>query len=179
MNEFNSQNNYQKEFSNKFFKTTKQINSPPKDSWLTFMSIIFLLLGLGFLVGSVKVAFDKYQFSQIASIASGTVIDLVPVKTRDRETRRTQTTYAALVQFTAQNGKTYKFRTTSSSNPPSYRRLEQVSVLYEAANPEFAFIKDWHFYSLPIFLGIFGLAFTGAGLIVMWLKASIKNEQAS
>jgi hypothetical protein len=50
--------------------------------------------------------------------------------------------YSPVIEFAA-NGQTYSFEGANASNPPAYDVGEEVSVLYDPANPDTAQINKW------------------------------------
>jgi type VI protein secretion system component VasK len=82
-----------------------------------------------------------------ADRAAGTVVEL----------RRSggDSTYRPVVSFRTAQGQAVTFVTSWGTNPPAYRRGDQVTVLYEAAAPEAAQIESF----LSFWMGTLILAF--------------------
>jgi len=140
---------------------------------LKWIRVIFSIIGLGMLVGSFFLYQNTAGFLTSAVEAEGVVIDLVRKRSSD------STTYAPTVRFTTANGTMIEFTSSTSSNPPSYSRGEQVAILYLPAQPDEAKIDS--FSSLwggtIILAGIGGVFFLiGAGMIVYGIRKQNKKE---
>ena len=69
-----------------------------------------------------------------------------------------------VVEFTAADGKSRTFTSSSGSNPPSYDVGERVEVLYRADSPEDAQINGFaSLWLLPLVFGGLGLLAAGIG----------------
>ena len=96
--------------------------------YIIIFGLIFFGIGAGPSLKQLLIAYDGGQ-------ARGEVISLT---TRcDDE----GCSYAPVVRFELQNGKTITFESAYSSNPPSYDVGEQITVLYPQESPEKAEIK--------------------------------------
>jgi len=104
---------------------------------LIFIKYLFLLIGLGMLVGSFFLYQNTVSFLETAIKADGVVVDLVRSRNSD------STTYAPTVRFKTNRGNTIEFTSTTSSNPPSYSVGEKVEVLYEPSQPHSAKINSF------------------------------------
>jgi hypothetical protein len=51
--------------------------------------------------------------------------------------------YSPVIEFTATDDKTYSFEGGTASDPPQYEQGQEVSVLYDPANPNTAQINKW------------------------------------
>ncbi len=61
-------------------------------------------------------------------------------------------TYVPIIEFEA-GGKTYSFSGDTASDPPAYEVSEEVSILYDPANPNTAQINKWsERWLMPIIL---------------------------
>jgi len=138
---------------------------------LVWMGWIFLLIGVGLLLGSAWLFHQEATFEATAQSTSGTVINLLKgVEThRNRDGfSRSSVYYKPVVAFTDGQGQVQEIHSTSGSNPPTYKRGEQVAVLYDPDNPEFAVIDDWRRHLAGMILGGIGLLFTIVGLYIVW-----------
>lgn len=128
---------------------------------VSIMNYIVNLIGIGLLGGAYYLYQSTQDFLGTALSAQGTVVELVRSRSRD------STTYAPVVNFTTNEGKTISFTSTTSSNPPSYTEGETVQVFYQADRPEAAKING--FFSLwggTLILG-------GIGAVFFAISASI------
>jgi hypothetical protein len=97
---------------------------------------VLLVIGLTGLAVGYHFQVKTEAFLAIADRASGRVIDL-------RETDPTSTdgtTYAAVVEFRVNEGKTLTFKDSLSASPPMYDVGEDVFVLFDPSNPSSATI---------------------------------------
>jgi len=149
------------------------LSGEPAPTWVFWMNIIFILLGLGMLGGGFYAYWQEKQFDKIAVSTSGTVIDFAQrrgyVRNNQDSRSRAVIYYHPVVQFTDQQGKSQEFNTSEGSTSPKYRRGDKVTVLYEPDNPEFAVIDDWGRYLITMILGGIGVVFTLFGILFWWL----------
>ncbi len=127
------------------------------------MKYLFLVVGAALLAAAVLSATNTRTFVAEAANASGSVTDLVRRHSDDSDT------YAPVVSFVTQTGETVQFTSRTSSNPPAYRRGEQVRVLYRPLAPHDAridgFLSLWG--SSVIFGALGGVFFAiGAGAVL-------------
>ena len=112
--------------------------------------LIFGLIGLGMLAGALIARSTTAQEMRTFLPAAGEVIGLAPSRSS-----RGGTTYAAEVRFRAEDGRTYTFRESVSSNPPSHRVGDAVNVRYESGNPANARVDDFmNTWFVPLLLGV-------------------------
>ncbi|MFN2099529.1 DUF3592 domain-containing protein [Altererythrobacter sp. MF3-039] len=135
-----------------------------KAHWITWL---FGLIGLGLLGGSLWAWSSSQSYISDGIRTTGTVIDL-----DYRDSDEGSGTYAPVVEFTDREGATRIYRSSSSSNPPAYRRGEQVTLYYMPGEPERAMIDSFSDrYLLPLILGVLGLAFSGIGFGMIYAGA--------
>jgi hypothetical protein len=132
---------------------------------IAVVKYVFGGVGALMLVGALYWALHTRSFVAQASLAEGTVIDLVAVNSSSGSP-----TYKPVVRFVAADGRERQFASHFSSNPPSYQRGERVQVLYSVSRPEDAAINGF----LALWLGpliVGGIGFVlfsiGAGLAVV------------
>ena len=119
----------------------------------------FTAVGAAMLAGTLFWVQHVRTFVAEASLAEGTVVELVASRSSD-----SGTTWRPVVRFVAADGKAVQFTSSTSTNPPSYSRGEKVDVLYSASRPHDAAIKG--FLSLwlgPIIVGGIGAVFLAVG----------------
>jgi len=149
-------------------KKTKSKNDSDGPSGIGW---IFLLIGVGLLLGSALSFHLEATFEATAQSTSGTVIDLVKSVSTSRSRdgfSRSSVSYKPVVVFTDNQGRTQKMRSTSGSNPPAYKKGDQVTVLYDPDNQKSAAIDDWRRYGLGIILGCLGIFFAIFGSLFIW-----------
>lgn len=89
-------------------------------------------------------AYTSYQLVRGGQTTTGTVIDLDVSSSDDGGD-----TYAPIVEYTV-GGQTYSFNTRNYSGPPAYHIGQQVTVLYDPANPKTVRINNfWELWLLP------------------------------
>jgi len=139
---------------------------------LAWIGPVFLCIGLGLLLGSAWLFQRAAEFDETAITAPGTVINLIKSvesrHSRDGFDRRSSSiAYTPVVAFIDSRGRRQEMQSDVSSNPPAYKRGEQVTVLYDPDNPEFAVIDDWHRHLAGLITGGMGLIFSIVALAVM------------
>ena len=98
-----------------------------------------------------------------ATVAEGTVVDLVASRSND------STTYKPVVRFTPAGGEALQFTSGMGSNPPAYAQGEKVSVFYKAREPQNAMISGvFSLWGGPLILGGLGTVFflIGGGIML-------------
>lgn len=113
--------------------------------------VVLLVISIGLGVHTTRLVADGVE-------ADGIVTGLQASRTSD------STTWRPEVSFMAADGRTYRFVSSSGSNPPAYARGERVVVLYMPDNPQGARIKG--FFSLwggMVICGVLGVIFAGIG----------------
>lgn len=140
---------------------------------LSIVKYIFSTIGLGMLAGAYFLYQNTQSFIESAAVTNGTVVELVRSRSSD------STTYAPVVQFKTENGERIEFTSSTSSNPPSYSKGENVEVFYLPSNPQKARING--FFSLwgaALIVGLLGGAFfsVGGGMVLATFLKNRKNE---
>jgi hypothetical protein len=129
---------------------------------------IFGLVGLVFLTVAFFSVRAELKFRAGAVRVPGTVVDLAPTSGS-----KGGTLYKPVFEFTDNNDVARRVTGSVASNPPSHRRGEAVTVLYQPANPEEAhldsFMEAWF---LPMIFGGLGSVFTAiaAGFVVFAVR---------
>ncbi len=134
-----------------------------KNRTVTFISVIFIFVGLGMLVGSIFSAFTQYTFSQTAKSTTGTVTYMLR-KISHRSGKSDSLSYKPVVSFVDEKGNTFEFESDVSSNPPEFVKGQTVSIVYDPANPQSAYIDDFASrWMVSLILGFMSLIFGGIG----------------
>lgn len=136
---------------------------------------VFLLIGTGLMIGSFFWYKNQKEFLATASFGDGTVIEQRYISDSDGSG-----TYAPVVSFRTQRGETYKFTSSTSSNPPSFGVGEKVEVAYQDDNPLDAQINTfWELYLGVIILGGMGVFFAGFSMLALRMveKSDLSIDQ--
>lgn len=81
---------------------------------------------------------QEVNFLKISLPAQGVVIGLA----EHVDSESNDSAYSPVVEFTTKKGETSQFESNIQSNPPSYRKGDQVPVLYDPSNPSRAHIDS-------------------------------------
>jgi hypothetical protein len=120
----------------------------------------FLLAGVGLVLLGGHLRKQTESFLERSVPAAGVVVDIVANHSSDT------TTYAPLVAF-EHDGRTYRFKDSIASSPPSHRVGESVRVLYDPTRPPDARIDRGRWNRvIPILVSVCGAAFCALGI---WL----------
>ena len=120
---------------------------------------IFSIIGLAMGAGTIWAWSAGQRYINEGIATTGTVIDL-----EYRDSDEGSGTYAPVVEFIDRDGVTRTHHSSSSSNPPAYKRGEEVTLYYLPDEPERAMIDSFSDrYLLPLILGLFALVFGGVG----------------
>ena len=146
------------------------------NKYISLIKYTFAIIGLFLLVGACVSFFSTKEFIRTAEMTLGTVVDLRRSMSRSRSISdsnsrlRNSFSYAPVVQFQSNDGRSITFISSTSSNPPGYSRGETVDVLYKPLSPEQAKIRS--FFSLWIEVlvsGILGSIFFLIGVFIIFL----------
>ncbi|MEU4579910.1 DUF3592 domain-containing protein [Nonomuraea sp. ATR24] len=137
---------------------------------LTLLGAIFGVVGLVLLGVGVALAVSSASFLSSAGRADGTVVDMTErITTKPRNSdghRRRESVWYPTVEFSV-GGRTYTFRDSTGSNPPSYATGESVPVAYDPGDPADARIASFSSGFLgPLIVGGLGLLFTPVGAVL-------------
>ena len=123
--------------------------------------ILFPLIGILLLALSFFFEQKTTAFIAKAVKADGVVSDMV------RSYSNRSYSYAPVVRFVARDGKKIEFKSSVSSNPPSYRIGQKVTVFYDPENPQTAKINSFmSLWALPAVTG-------GVGTLFLLVSAAI------
>lgn len=135
---------------------------------------LIVLAGAGMLLGAFAWHSSTRRFLAHASRAQGTVVAMLPHYSNNNSS----ITYSPVVRFN-DGSQDIVFRSSSSSNPPSYNIGETVPVFYREANPYDAKIDS--FFSLwggSLILGVLGgvCLLVGGGMIYVPLQQARADD---
>jgi hypothetical protein len=148
--------------------------------------VLFIGACWTFLVGFVLLGLAAFftwrtsAFIQRSQTATGIVTALVPVTSRDSDSKQT-TDYAPVFSFRTENGQTYTVTSSTSSNPPSFAVNEDVTVLYDPADPQQARIDSFvQLWLVPVILGSIGIIsfIVGFGFVFLLRSLARRGEFA-
>lgn len=128
-------------------------------SKLSIFKYVFATAGIGLLAGAYFSYSNTKGYLSNAITTEGTVIDIVPSKSKDL------VRYTPVVRYTTAGGRQVEFTSSMASTPSRYSREDVVEVLYDAKSPEKAKINS--FFSLwggTAVLGAIGSVFLFSGL---------------
>jgi hypothetical protein len=130
--------------------------------------VIFTLAGIGLLIGACFSYNESRKFVEHSVEATGVVKDLIA--STSSSSSGTSTIYHPLVSFKTAKGEIVEFKNNIGSNPPSYKRGEEVPVRYDPNNPQDAsidsFVSLWFYVMI---LGGMGAIFSGLGVTFLLL----------
>ena len=138
---------------------------------LVVIKYVLATVGVGLLLGAAFWYQSVRSFVASASVAEGTVVDLVR--------SRNSNSYAPVVHFATEDGQQIEFTSTNASRPPSYAQGDHVVVLYLPSEPQEASIKS--FLSLwvgPLVLAVGGgvLFLIGGGILIATRLRARRDE---
>lgn len=134
---------------------------------LTNVKYIFAFIGAVLLVGAFFLYSNTSSFLESAVTTDGMVTKLITSRSNNSDT------YAPVVQFQDMGGNVIEFKSSVSSNPPSYNRGERVEVLYNPGDSADAKIKSFFpLWGGAMIVGFLGVVFTilGFGMIAFGMK---------
>jgi hypothetical protein len=124
------------------------------------MYVVFLLIGIGMLIGSIVTYMQTRAFIAGAERSEGKVIEVQYGRRAGDSTGM----YCPVFQFITKEGHTIRVTSKIRSSSPDYHRGEKVTVFYDPKEPNNAVIKGFmNLYFLPMVFGLIGVGFTGFG----------------
>lgn len=102
-------------------------------------SILFAnLFFAGFCLWGAYTAYTSWTLEQNGTVTTGIVVEMEESSDGDGGC----CVYSPIIEFSA-DGQTYSFEGGTASDPPQYVVGEEVSILYDPANPGTAQINKW------------------------------------
>ena len=134
--------------------------------------IIFAnLFFAGFCLWGVYAAYTSWTLEQNGETVTGEVVRLEESNSSEGGC----CVYSPVIEFQA-NGQTYSFEGDNASYPPAYEVGEEVSVLYDPADPDTAQINKWsERWLMPIIL-IPAMLFAALLVNFFMIRAFWRNE---
>jgi hypothetical protein len=133
----NFEKNYEK-------NVDKAINAVEKVAGATnrlYIGCIIILANLffaAFCLWGVYAGYTSWQLQTNGETITGTVVEME----EQSDGQGGCCTYVPMIEFTA-SGQTYSFQGDTASDPPQYKVGEEVSILYDPANPNTAQLNKW------------------------------------
>ena len=130
------------------------------------LPLIFLLVGIGLLVGAAVNVARTRDFLGRAAAAKGEVVALEEEPPTDAQELPT---YRPVVTFTVgPTQRKVRFKSMAHSNPPQYKVGDAVPVLYDPDRPDDARIRSFtSLWLLALILGGLGFVFTALGTALL------------
>ena len=129
--------------------------------------LLFGTIGLTCFIAGIIWGARRFALWRDGVRTTGLVVDIYESHSSSTENGRTYTTtsYYPVAEFTAQDGKTYRFKGSTGSSAQEYEKGSRVNVLYNRADPSVAQIGDFEqFWLGPLCVGIFGFLFLAGGI---------------
>ena len=135
--------NYEKNVD-KALNVVEKASSVANKAQIGCITILANLFFAGFCLWGVYAGYVSWQLEQGGERTTGNVVRLEESNSSEGGC----CVYSPVVEFTA-GGQTHSFESGNASDPPAYDVGEEVSVLYDPANPETAqidsFFERWLF----------------------------------
>lgn len=128
----------------------------------------FSIIGLVLIAVSIFLFISTNQFAERSATALGTVIAL------EESSSSYGIAYHPVVEFKVSGDRTYQFRSSAGSNPPSYHIGEHVEVFYDPTSPSDARIKSFMSLWFPVVItGTLGIIFLSVGIgMILYFRPS-------
>lgn len=92
----------------------------------------------GFCLWGAYAAYTSWALEQNGKVTTGIVVEMEDSSDGDGGC----CVYSPVIEFEA-NGQTWTIESNNASDPPAYEVGDEVSILYDPANPETAQINKW------------------------------------
>lgn len=124
---------------------------------------IFMGVGSVMLIVVAYLVYSNMQFAKRAKPVKGKVMAYDSYESKDSDNNGYTTMYTPTFEY-AYNGKTYTYKSTTSSSGKEFEIGEMVDVLVDPNEPEkvivHSFMEEWF---VSVLLGFMGTMFTGMG----------------
>lgn len=150
-------------------KARRTMLSAPPSIIPRWFKIGFVSMGLIFCAIASYWAWETLDFMRTAKMTEGRVDRFETRSSTRGEGRdaRRMTTYAPVFTFRDARGRDYTVTSSTGQNRAAYERGEEVTVLYDPADPERARIHSFtQMWLLPTIFGSAGVAFLIVGLVM-------------
>lgn len=133
---------------------------------LTIIGPIFLVVGLGLLVGSFGAYTRTKRFLATAREARAEVVGMDERHGGSGQSR----SYHPILRYRTQEGVTKELVSPVGSNPPRYKKGDSVAVLYDPAKPDDMRIHSFgSVWIVPLILAFVGVIFIVVGSVLTFV----------
>ncbi len=134
------------------------------NSVFKWVAWLFLVIGVGLLIGAAFAALNSVRLIQQGVRATGNVVDFV--ESYDEEGTLM---YSPVFVFIDENGQEHRIQSSYSSSSPGYTRGQIVDIVYPRGNPEGARIPNaFSYWGVTLILGFIGITFVFFGVMALW-----------
>lgn len=133
----NLEKNYEKGVD-KALNAVEKASGVANRLYIGCITIFVNLFLAGFCLWGAYAGYVSWQLEQNGETTTGLVVEMEESSTGEGGC----CVYSPVIEFSA-NGQPYTFEGDNASNPPAYAVGEEVSVLYDPANPATAQINKW------------------------------------
>jgi hypothetical protein len=138
---------------------------------LLLVGVLFVLIGLGVLIGGLVTAIKQSRQSAGQTKATGKVVDLV----KRVFNAGSAGVYCPVVEFTTASGEAVRFESGFGTMPASHRLGQSIAVRYDPSVPQKAELDSatsrWLVPGCMILMGLgflgMGVTFTAIGIAVL------------
>lgn len=124
-----------------------------------FIGLIFVVVGIGLVVGSIAAVSRTKRFLATAQETRAEIVGM-----EMRSGTNSSRTYYPILRYKTRTGATQEVVSSVGSNPPRYKEGESVPVLYDPAQPTNVRIHSLaNVWILPMVLGGIGVIFIITG----------------
>ncbi len=129
--------------------------------------LLFGAFGLAAFVAGIAWGAKRIALIRGGLRTKGSVVEIYESTSTSNENGRSvsSTSYYPVVEFTAKDGRNYRFRGSTGSGAAEYEKGAVVNIVYDPANPSVAQITDFEqFWLGPLCISLFGFLFLVAGI---------------
>lgn len=142
---------------------------------LILIGLLFLLIGLGVLIGGIVTTVRQSRRSAGRAATTGKVVGLV----KRVFTPGSAGLYCPVVEFITQSGETVRFESDFGTMPASHSVGQSIPIRYDPADPQKAEIDSAtsHWLVPGCMIGM-GLGFLGLGSVLMLMGIVVLTSSA-
>ena len=158
----------------KALNTVEKVAGVANRAYIGCAIVLANLFFAGFCLWGAYAAYISWQLEQNGEMTHGTVVRLEESDSSEGGC----CVYSPVIEFDG-NGQTYSFEGDNASYPPAYEVGEEVSVLYDPADPDTAQINKWSERWLFPLIIIPAMIITALILNFFLIRAFWRNEDIS
>ena len=158
----------------KALNTVEKVAGVANRAYIGCAIVLANLFFAGFCLWGAYAAYISWQLEQNGETTHGTVVRLEESDSSEGGC----CVYSPVIEFD-RNGQTYSFEGDNASYPPAYEVGEEVSVLYDPADPDTAQINKWSERWLFPLIIIPAMIITALILNFFLIRAFWRNEDIS